>query len=93
MKKSSLTVIGALALLAAGRLEAKTIFFSGYNWTVKNSPGKVGPGPNYFSDSANNVWVDTQGRLHLKITKRNGRWYCAEVISEVSFGYGEHLFF
>ena len=28
----------------------RTIDFSGYTWTVEASQGKVGPGPNYFSD-------------------------------------------
>jgi len=31
--------------------------FSGYGWWVKASDGPVGPGPNYFSDSTNNVWL------------------------------------
>lgn len=67
--------------------------FSGYDWTVKNSVGRVGPGPNYFSDSTDNVWTDAQGRLHLKIARRGGRWYCAEVVSALSFGYGTYRFY
>jgi hypothetical protein len=51
-----------------------------------------GPGPNYFSNSPRNVWVDTRGRLHLKITHLNGRWYCAAVISKQTFGYGRYTF-
>ena len=44
--------------------------FSGISWRVKSSGvGKMGPGPNYFSDSTKNVYVDNQGYLHLKITK------------------------
>jgi hypothetical protein len=72
---------------------ARTIGFSGYNWTVKTSAGKVGPGPNYFSNSVNNVWVDGEGRLHLKITKDRGRWYSAEIVSTESFGYGTYRFY
>ena len=64
--------------------------FSGYTWWVKTSSGRVGPGPNYFSDSLNNVWVDNDGRLHLKITKVKNRWYCAEVVSTDVFGYGSY---
>jgi len=71
----------------------KTISFSGYEWWVKASVGRVGPGPNYFSDSTENVWVDGQGWLHLKITQRNGEWYCPEVISKNSFGYGKYVFY
>ncbi|HEY3265372.1 MAG TPA: glycoside hydrolase family 16 protein [Armatimonadota bacterium] len=70
----------------------KTIRFSGYDWTVKSSRDRVGPGSNYFSDSSENVWVDSRGRLHLRITKRGDRWYCAEVVSKRSFGYGTYRF-
>lgn len=66
--------------------------FADYDWSVKASAGLVGPGPNYFSDSTNNAWVDAQGALHLKITHRNGAWQCAEVICNRSFGYGQYRF-
>jgi hypothetical protein len=73
---------------------ARHISFSGYDWLVKNSAdARLGPGPNYFSDSARNVWVDELGRLHLRIEKRNGRWYSAEVISTASFGYGTYRWY
>jgi len=68
----------------------RTIQFSGCTWWVKTSSGRVGPGPNYFSDSPNNVWVDGDGRLHLRITKVKNRWYCAEVVSAEVFGYGSY---
>ena len=71
----------------------KTLNFSGYVWKVKSSEKRVGPGSNYFSDSNDNVWVDNTGRLHLKFTEREGRWYCAEVISEKSFGLGTYHFY
>ena len=70
----------------------RTIRFSGYTWEVKSFATKVGPGPNYFSASARNVWVDAKGRLHLKITYTNDRWESAEVGSARSFGYGRYEF-
>jgi Glycosyl hydrolases family 16 len=71
----------------------RTLKFSGYEWKVKKSDGRrVGPGPNYFSDGAENVAVDERGRLRLRVTERGGRWYCAEVISVDSFGYGSYRF-
>jgi beta-glucanase (GH16 family) len=70
-----------------------TLSFSDHTWWVKASSNKVGPGPNLFSDSPNNVWVDNLGRLHLRITKVKGRWYCAEVVSMESFGYGTYRFY
>ncbi len=68
------------------------ISFSGYDWWVKTSPGLVGPGPNYFSDNTNNVWLDAQGRLHLRITNRSNLWQCAEVVTRRSFGCGTYRF-
>jgi hypothetical protein len=70
----------------------RTLQFSGYTWQVKASSGPVGPGPNYFSDSDENVWVDSLGRLHLKLTYANGRWYAAEVINTQSLGLGRYTF-
>ena len=66
--------------------------FSGYDWWVKTSAGKVGPGPNYFSDSTNNVFLDGSGNLHLKVTYRSNQWTCAEIVSARSFGYGSYRF-
>lgn len=68
----------------------RTIDFSGYSWQVKEA-NFAGPGPNYFSKSEANVWVDEAG-LHLKIEYRDGRWYCAEVYADQSLGYGEYTF-
>ncbi|MCX5647528.1 MAG: glycoside hydrolase family 16 protein [Planctomycetota bacterium] len=84
----------AIAQASAGEenKKEKTLRFSGYVWRVKSSQMPVGPGPNYFSDSADNVWVDDEGRLHLKITHRNDQWQCAEIISKQSFGYGTYRF-
>jgi hypothetical protein len=76
---------------------AKIISFSGYDWAVKSSvegihAWQAGPGGNYFSASSENVWVDEQGDLHLKITKKDGKWYCAEVRCLEEFGYGIYNF-
>ena len=76
----------------AARPAPTTISFSGYTWTVKQSYRPVGPGPNYFSSSSDNVWVDATGRLHLKITFADGHWNCAEVINTTSLGLGTYTF-
>jgi hypothetical protein len=70
---------------------ASTIHFSGYTWNVKNG-SHLGPGPNNWS--RNNVWLDSNGYLHLKITKDSatGKWYCAEVSTQQSFGFGKWQF-
>jgi hypothetical protein len=79
--------------LAGDPNEVGDIRFSGYNWNVKNSnEGLMGPGLNYFSNSTDNVWVDQDGLLHLRIAKRNNKWYCSEVITTQEFGYGTYVF-
>jgi hypothetical protein len=70
----------------------RSISFSGYAWKVKSSEGRVGPGSNFFSDSEDNVQVDDAGRLHLRISRRDEHWQCAEVISQNSFGFGTYRF-
>ncbi|MBN2090015.1 T9SS type A sorting domain-containing protein [candidate division KSB1 bacterium] len=69
---------------------ARKIQFSGMSWFVK--AGHYGPGPNYWSDSAESVWLDAEGKLHLKIRKIDGKWYCPEIYSEKLTTYGEHRF-
>jgi len=83
----------ALAQAPAASGYGKTVFFSGYAWRVKIASPPVGPGPNYFSDSANNVWTDTAGRLHMKIVKTAGKWVCAEVVLQQTLGYGTYRFY
>lgn len=68
----------------------RIISFSGYKWHVKS--GYAAPGKNYWSASTHNVWKDDKG-LHLKITRRNGKWYCAEIFSDKSLGYGKYTFY
>jgi hypothetical protein len=68
-----------------------TLVFAGRTWRVKG-PGFYGPGPNHFSDSQDNVWVDAEGRLHLRITHVDGVWYAAEIAAEDALGYGEYRF-
>jgi len=76
-------------------MATSSLSFSGYEWNVKTTSGSLGgPGPNYFNDSNENVWVDASGYLHLRITydSINEIWYCAEVYSIDSFGYGTYTF-
>ena len=83
----------AVTSIEAIRKPERIIQFSGYNWTVKSGEILMGPGPNYFSESNENVWVDQQGQLHLKIVNRDGKWYCAEVYTTESFGHGKYIFY
>lgn len=93
---SSAAAAAALLLAVApsaqpGARATRTITWSGYTWTVSSSGSKkAGPGPNYFSDSSSNVWVDSAGRLHLVLKKSKDRWYCASITNTQSLGYGRY---
>lgn len=69
----------------------RTINFASREWWVKNTALIAGPGPNWFSDNNENVWVENN-QLHLKITKRNNIWYCPEVICKDVLNYGNYVF-
>jgi hypothetical protein len=95
-----LTVASAvLAAAAAGTVASAAgkpgypdkVVWGGVTWQVKTSRSAVGPGPNLFDKA--NVWVDTGGRLHLRIAKdASGAWSCAEIIAPTSYGYGTYTF-
>ena len=69
----------------------KLLNFSGYEWRLKNSPHrKIGPGPNFWSQSPKNVYVDKEDRLHLKIVPAGNRWFSTEVEITEPLGYGEY---
>jgi hypothetical protein len=66
--------------------------FAGRTWDVKSSEQPVGPGPNYFSNYYNDVWVDEYGWLHLHIAEHDGIWYSSEVVGRDTCGYGTYTF-
>jgi hypothetical protein len=90
----ALAVAAILVGPAAGPATAssRTIWFSGIRWEVRDSPRPSGPGPNRFSDSSRTVWLDARRRLHLRIERRHGHWYCAELTTSQAFGYGTYIF-
>ena len=70
--------------------KVRSIKFADRTWLVKTGT-RVGPGPNDFSDTTENVRVDkVTDYLHLAITKSKDRWVCAEVVADESLGYGEY---
>ena len=70
----------------------RVISFSGYEWAVAKAPKNQGAGPFLYSDSKENVWLDKDGKLHLRITYRDGKWYCAKVTLMKSYSYGRYVF-
>lgn len=75
----------------AGVTYSRTISWSGFTWSVKESGNSaVGPGGNRFSAATRAVRVDAAGVLRLRIERRRGFWRCAEIVAEPAgaFGYG-----
>ena len=48
-------LVGMTALAVPQPALAKTVSFAGYSWAVKSGADLLGPGPNLFSDSAQNA--------------------------------------
>lgn len=72
---------------------SRTIFWSGFLWhAVSSNETRCSPGPNFFSSGNDNVYIDSAGDLHLKITKRNSKFYCAELFTSEAVGYGNYTF-
>lgn len=70
----------------------RQINWSRMKWNVRSLEGRDYPGPNYWSDSIKNVWVDIYGRLHLKIVKYMGKWHCTEIYTASPVGHGTYTF-
>jgi hypothetical protein len=84
-----LALIAALAAFSTVTpAHATTISFAGYSWDVRSGAGN--PGSNQWNP--NNVFVDANGALHLKITNVNGVWQCAEVTMTQRLGFGTYEF-
>ena len=77
-----------LLLAFVGPVHSKTVQFCGYEWHVRS--GRGGPGPNAWAES--NVWLDDSGALHLRISKHDGQWSCAEVTMGKRLGFGRYQF-
>lgn len=69
---------------------SKSLSFSGYDWSVRNTPGSPAGTRNLYD--AANAWVDPKGQLHLRIAKTAAGWTSAEVDLSRSLGYGSYGF-
>ena len=83
------SVACAILIFGANVSDAKTLNFAGRTWTVRPS-GDGSPGPKGYTNhwSEDNAWVDSSGRLHLKIGKMKEKWCCAEVFSNDKVWFG-----
>jgi hypothetical protein len=82
-------VVAVARAKGAGDSVSKTIFFSGYEWRIRDAPSGRGGGNKYASD---NAWLDSSGAMHLRIAKAIDDWTCAEVVLTRSLGYGTYSF-
>jgi|GEM_PF-6326323 hypothetical protein len=74
----------ALPVTAAAPLAA-TITWAGHTWNVTTG-GMAGGN----TGAAGNIAVDTDGFLHLKITKSGTAWTCAEMFPTDNMGFGAY---
>ncbi len=72
----------------------RIIEFADQFWHVESyMDEKVNPGPNYFSDDEDLVWVDNHGFLNLTIKQNSaGEWLCSSIKSIEAASYGTHRF-
>ncbi len=67
----------------------KPLRFSGYDWEVRTIASDRGGMNNPYS--GDNAFTDASGALHLRITKKDGKWVCAEMRTTRSLGYGTYV--
>ncbi len=72
------------------RVKPKVVDFSGYEWDVRQTPGTPGGSRNLYDPE--NVTVDKDGFLHLRIAKKGAAWTSSEVDMPRSLGYGSYRF-
>lgn len=83
------TSLALTMLFIVPALQARTISWKGFTWTIKSGAG-LGPGPNEWNPT--NVFVDASGNLHLVINynQASGKWDCAELFTTNSLGFGTY---
>jgi len=81
------TFLGLLAfsIVSGSALPAQSLNWKGHTWAVTNG-GMAG----VVSGSANNVVLDGNGYLHLKITNSGGTWTAAELFTTDNLGFGTY---
>ena len=85
-RRLAASLMGVLTMMAVAgtRVDATSLNWAGYTWTV--SPYAIGDGT--VSSNAANTWVDASGYLHLDLAKIGSTWYGAEVATTNNLSYG-----
>jgi len=94
-------IIGVGAALVSGCLTSRAatpklvarnnptkLQWSGQSWNVQSGFGTPGP----CNWNPGNAATDTEGNLHLKITRSGNKWYCSQISSANTVGYGTYTF-
>ena len=67
------------------------VYFSDMVWDVKVYENQThGPGPNYFSPYEDDIFVDEDGYLHMRIANHDDKWFSSEIVSRKITGYGKY---
>jgi hypothetical protein len=82
-------VLAVAVVPGAARPPSPIAEFSGYQWRLRTAPSARG-GQNVYSPS--NISVDEKGTMHLRISRSEEDWSCAEVSLTRNLGYGTYEF-
>jgi hypothetical protein len=82
-------ILAVAVVSGAARPPSPVIDFSGYQWRLRSAPSSRG-GQNVYSPS--NIRVDQEGAMHLRISRAEKDWSCAEASLTRSLGYGTYEF-
>jgi hypothetical protein len=66
---------------------SREVVFDGRTWVARHSDYLTGAGPNRWSSSAESVFTDAAGRLHLRLVPSGGGWLSAEVSTPLPEAY------
>ncbi len=82
-------ILAVAVVPGAERPPSPIVSFSGYPWRLRTVPSARG-GQNVYSPS--NISVDENGAMHMRISKTENDWSCAEASLTRNFGYGTYEF-
>jgi hypothetical protein len=82
-------ILAVAVVPGAARSPSPVVDFSGYEWRLRTARSSRG-GQNDYSPS--NISVDGQGAMHLRISKTEKDWSCAEASLTRNLGYGTYEF-
>jgi hypothetical protein len=83
------SILAVAVVPGAAQPPSPVIDFRGYQWRLRTAPSSRG-GQNDYSPS--NITVDEEGAMHLRISKTEKDWSCAEASMMRDLGYGTYEF-